>query len=163
LQSVEVVAVVRLEEDHFVARIERGHGGRGEAAGRTDGHDHFRHRIDFHAVEVRHLGGDALAKKIESFEFRVRGARSFDRFARAFDELRNGRKVADALAEIDSPDAFAFARHAADVRLHEAFETIADLVHGLIRSAMYNLQRWPVRAQRETHPGCRAHCEPCNV
>jgi len=128
-ESVEVIAVVRLEENDLVSGVERGHRRGEKSAARPHGDHDLLRRIDAEAVVVLDFSGDAFAQEIDSFEFRVGGFVRRDGVARPLDQLRDRGKIADSLAEVDAADALAIARHAADLGLHQASQAIADLIH----------------------------------
>ena len=128
-ESVEVVAVVRLEQNHLIACVQRGHRRGEKAAAGADGDDDLLRRIGLQTVVALQFSGDALAQNVDAFEFRVGRLVRGDGIACAFHQLGDRRQIANALAEVDAADAVALPRHAADVGLHEATEAVADLVH----------------------------------
>ena len=130
-ERVEVIAVVRLEKDDLIAGVQRGHRRVEKGAARADCHHDLFRRIGFQSVVVLEFFRDPFAQKIDAFEFRIRRFVRGDRIACAFHELGNRGQIANALAEVDAADGVAFARHTADVRLHEATQAVADLVHRL--------------------------------
>ena len=129
--GVQVVAVVRLEEEDPVAGIEqRVDGGRICAAGPDSDADLFG-RIGLEAVVARELARDAVAQLARAFGERVGAAVLPDGGDRAVADQRWGGQVADALAEVDPADALALARHAADLRLRQALQPIRDAHQGM--------------------------------
>jgi hypothetical protein len=121
-RRVQVVAVVRLEEQDAVAGIEERVHGAGERAGRADGHHDVGRGIGPEAVLALELRRDRLPQPDVAFGERVRALVLADRGDRALADERRRRQVADPLPEVDAAHALAFARHAPDVGLHEPLE-----------------------------------------
>ena len=113
-----VVAVKRLEQEHFVAGIEQGHAGGVESAGGSAGHQDFGFRIVAEAVVALLFFRDGVAQAGDAIEARidvVAGADGGVGFG--LDDCGDG-SVADSLGQVDAADAVAFGGHGADFRLH---------------------------------------------
>src|SRR5207248_8827456 len=124
--GVQMVAVVRLEEEKPVAGIEERIDGRGEGAARAHRHADLRRRIRAEAVVALELARDRLAQLRRTLGERVGAAPFADGGDGAVADERRRGEIADPLAEIDAAHPFALAGHAADVGLDEALEPAGD-------------------------------------
>ena len=114
-RHVQVVAVVRLEQDDLVARIEERETRSRESAGRTRGHHDFAHRIEREPVAPLDLLRHRASQRENPFGRGVDHLVLADRIDRARGNGRRCRQIADALTEIDPVHRIARASHRADV------------------------------------------------
>ena len=109
-----VVLVKRLEQDHFVARVDhrqerRNHPLRGAATDRD-----FTLRVELHAVGAGVLGGDGVAQRLGAPGDGVLVDVRADGFRRGLLERFGSREIGESLSQVDGPMAHRQAGHFAD-------------------------------------------------
>ena len=114
-----VVLVKRLEDHHFVARIDDGHHRRHHRLGRAAADGHLFVGDHRHTIAARELAGDGLAKRPGSPRHRVLVDVLLDGGARRILDGLRRRKVGKSLRQVHPAVPFIEARHLADDRLGE--------------------------------------------
>ena len=128
-RRVEVVAVVRLEEDDLVARVEERHQGRGVPARGARGDDDLARRVVVEAVAPQDLVVDAGAERGDALGRGVDDLVPRDGVTRGIGDRGRGGEIADALPHVDPVHRFADAAHPTNVRDHQRAEALSEL-HG---------------------------------
>ena len=114
-----VVLVERLEDHHFVARIDDGHHRGHHGLGRAAAHGDLLVGADRHAVAARELAGNCLAQRSGAPRHRVLVDVGLDGGARRVLDRLGGRKVGESLREIHATVLVTQSRHLADDRFGE--------------------------------------------
>src|SRR5437588_7854181 len=128
-ESIDVISVIRLKYDDFVAGIEQRHAGRVKSARRTGRNHDSPFRITLDVVVLAHLMGNRATKIRHSVQARIRVLPRMDGLNRSpLDRLRDFG-IADSLREIDAPHPLAFHRHDADLGLRNTRRFPAQLQH----------------------------------
>ena len=109
-----VVLVERLEQHHFVARIEHGQQRGDHALGGAAADRDFAVGVEFHAIGPPVFGCDGIAKRLGAPGDGVLIDVGVDGFGRGALQNRGRGKIGEALRQIDGPVAYREARHLAD-------------------------------------------------
>ncbi len=121
-----MIAVERLEQQNFVARVEERHGCAVESSAGPARHQDFRFGIVGQAVVTLLLLRDGFAQALDSIEAGVDVVAGADRGNRFLFYRRGDGRIAHPLGEIDAADAVALGGHGADFGLHDARSQFAE-------------------------------------
>ena len=134
-----MVAIKRLEEQNFIARIEQRHRRRVQPSRGARGDENLALRVVFQSVLADLFRRNGLPQPRNPVQPRVDvvpGAYRRDRPLR--DRLRN-RRIADALRQIDAADAIALQAHGANLRLHRLRREMAEGKAGSSRNVGHRM------------------------
>ncbi len=115
-----MVAIKRLEQEHFVARIEQGHRRGVKSPGSSAGHQDFCLRVVSQAVILLLFLGDRVAQAGDAVKPRIDVVTCVDGGMGFCLDGRGNGGVADSLGKVDAADTVALRGHCANFRLHDA-------------------------------------------
>ena len=128
-QRVHVVAVVGFEDDNLVAFIEQRQARTVKGARGTYRHHDLSFWICRNTVVVLQLFRDRAAQVFEADQAGVRIHAAINRPMGGAPDRRRNFGVADALRQVHAAHFFAFHRHDANLRLHDAAGVLAQRGH----------------------------------